>query len=239
MAAMTVVQGIDVSQWQGAWDWEAWRGRIGFAMAKAVEGDAETDPQFAANWAGMLELDRYMPRWAYLFFHPMLDPVAQAAHLVATTRGQGLLAGDNFVLDLEADDGLPPDVVAAAARRCLQEVNRLAPGHRVLVYTFPAFAQAGNCEGLESWYLWLASYGVPAPAAPEPWDRAAFWQYSDQPVDGDRFIGTEDELLEFCRMPGKRLCPTPASTRAGTRPSTAPGRARPAPRGTTSRSAAT
>ena len=204
MTSLTVVQGIDVSQWQGNLDWGAWKGKVGFAMAKATEGDSETDPQFAHNWAGMLALDRRLCRFSYAFFHPAQDPVVQAAHLVATVRGHGLLPGDNFVLDLEVNDGLPPSVVAERARTCLQHVNELAPGHRALVYTMPSFAQAGNCEGLGSWHLWLASYGVPAPVVPAPWDRCVFWQYTDQPVDGDRFMGDEAELLAFARMPGKR-----------------------------------
>lgn len=206
MTSQTVVQGIDVSNWQGALDWPAWRGKIGFAMAKATEGDAITDPEFARNWADMwgMQPDHRFVRFAYSFFHPSLDPVVQAAHLVATVKGRGLKAGDNFVLDLEESDGLPPSAVAAAARECLVHVNELAPGHRVMVYTMPSFAEAGNCAGMDPWHLWLADYGVPAPTAPAPWDRCAFWQYTDQPIDGDRFMGDEAQLLEFCRMPGRR-----------------------------------
>ena len=203
---MTVVQGIDLSSWQGNLNWSAWKGKLGFAMAKAVEGDNFTDPDFARNWAAMLDLqaDRRLCRFAYSFFHPAQDPIVQAAHLVATVRGQGLLPGDNFVCDLEVNDGLPPAVVAQRAAAFCHEVNSLAPGHRVLVYSFPAFVQAGNCAGLSSWFLWLASYGVSAPTAPPPWDRVTFWQYSDQPIDSDRFMGDEAELLAFCRMPASR-----------------------------------
>ena len=203
----TVVQGIDISQWQGAaFDWSAWRGKIGFAMAKAVEGDNFTDPDFGTNWGSMwaLQPDHRLPRFAYSFFHPSQDPIVQAAHLVATVRGHGLLPGDNFVCDLEVNDGLPPAMVARRAAAFCHEVNSLAPGHRVLVYTSPSFAEAGNCAGLNAWRLWLADYGVPAPTAPAPWDRATLWQYTDSPVDGDRFMGPEDELLAFTRMPDKR-----------------------------------
>ena len=204
MTQQTVVQGLDVSNFQGAFDWPAQRGKIGFGMAKATEGTAFTDGQLGHNWDGMWALDRYMPRFAYHFFHPGQDPIAQAAHLVAAVKPHGLLPGDNFVMDLETSDGHPAAVVAGVAKQFLQEVNRLAPGHRALVYTNPSFAQAGNCAGLGSWYLWLASYGVPAPVAPQPWSKATFWQYTDQPIDGDRFMGSHAELLAFCRMPDKR-----------------------------------
>ena len=207
MASQTVVQGIDISNIQGGeFPWQQWRGKIGFGLIKAVEGDGFTDPDFGRNWDSLwcLQADHRLPRFAYSFFHPAQDPVVQAAHLVATVKGHGLLPGDIFVLDLEVTDGLPPHLVAERAKVCLQHVNELAPGHRVLLYTMPSFAQAGNCEGLDPWRLWLADYGVPAPTAPKPWDRCTMWQYSDQPIDGDRFMGTEDELLAFTRMPDCR-----------------------------------
>jgi GH25 family lysozyme M1 (1,4-beta-N-acetylmuramidase) len=207
----TVVQGLDISDWQGAYDWEQWKGRIGFGAAKAAEGDAVTDPDFGHNWNAMWELDRLMPRFAYLYFHAGLDPVVQAAHLVATVRGHGLLPGDNFLFDFEEtepgsgrNDGIPPAVAAARARICLQRINDLAPGHRVLVYLSPSFAAEGNSDGLDPWHLWAADYGVDTPAVPAPWKTWTFWQWTDQPVDRDRFNGTGEQLLEFCRMPAKR-----------------------------------
>lgn len=200
------VQGIDVSNNNGPVDWETWKGKIGFGMVKATEGDAFTDPDYAANWDGLWSLDPYHRtcRFAYSFFHPAQDPVVQAAHLVATVRGRGLEPGDNFVCDLEDNDGLPPTEVAFRAAAFLHEVNELAPGHRVLLYTFPGFAEAGNCYGLGAWFLWLASYDVSQPAVPAPWDRWTFWQTGDQPLDMDVYNGTEAELLAFCRMPAYR-----------------------------------
>ena len=46
----------------------------------------------------------------------------------------------------------------------------------------------------------------PAPTAPAPWSAATlkFWQYTDSPIDGDRFLGTEAELLTFTKMPASR-----------------------------------
>jgi lysozyme len=206
---VTPVTGLDVSQWQGAFDWAAWRGKISFGMAKAAEGDSYTDPEFGRNWEAMWELGRLMPRFAYLFFRAAQDPVVQAAHLVATVKGHGLLPGDNFVLDVEetgpgANDGLTPARCAPLAVECLRKINELAPGHRVLPYMNPSWARAGGSAGMGSWFPWIADYGVRQPDAPPPWTGWTFWQYSDEPVDGDRFNGTEAELLTFCRMPPGR-----------------------------------
>src|ERR1035441_260710 len=72
---MTEPQGIDISNIQGArWPWSAERGKIAFGMVKATEGLDFTDPDFAANWAAMLGLNRTLCRFAYHFFHPNQDP---------------------------------------------------------------------------------------------------------------------------------------------------------------------
>jgi GH25 family lysozyme M1 (1,4-beta-N-acetylmuramidase) len=213
VTALTVVQGIDASQWQGNLNWNAWKGKIGFGMAKATEGDSETDPEFGHHWDSMwfLQADHRLPRWAYHFFRASLDPVVQAAHFVATVKGQGFAPGDNLVVDFEEtisgsgeNDGIPAARCAALAVECLREVTALTPGTRVLSYMNRSWAQAGGSAGMGYWGLWLADYGVPAPIAPAPWDRAIFWQYTDDPIDGDRFMGDEDQLLAFARMPDKR-----------------------------------
>ena len=139
------------------------------------------------------------------------DPVQQAEFLVLTVKRLGLLPGDNFVLDLEAtdartglNDGLPPAEVARRGVRFLHTVNEMAPGHRVMVYTDPAFARAGNCAGMGSWYLWIANYLVSQPEIPQPWDRWAMWQDGDSPIDTDRWSGDLASLLAFTRMPDAR-----------------------------------
>jgi lysozyme len=207
----TEPQGIDVAYPQGPhYNWKQWKGKISFGMCKVTEGLTITDPDFVNNWNGMWELNRMMPRFGYHFFHAADDPAEQAARLVSAVRAHGLLPGDNLVLDLEptrtdgSNDGVAAATVAQRARTCLNHANSLAPGHRVLVYTNPSFAGTGACAGLSPWFLWVAHYGVSAPAVPRPWSTWTFWQYSDTPVDTDRFHGTEAQLLTFTRMPKTR-----------------------------------
>lgn len=163
------VQGIDVSNWQGAFNWTAWNGRIGFGLAKAAEGGSMTDADFGHNWDSMWSMNatHTFPRFAYLFFRAGQDPVVQAAHLVATVKAHGLLPGDHFVLDLEStsqdeqlNDGLTPAQCAPRVVECLHHINSLAPNHRVLPYMNPAWAEAGGSAGMSSWFLWIAHYGV-------------------------------------------------------------------------------
>jgi lysozyme len=200
-------QGIDVAWPQGAhFPWAAEAGKIQFGMCKATEGATLLDPDFAANWNGMWEMDRMMPRFAYHVFDFETSPADQAEFCVTTVKAHGLLPGDNLVLDVS--DGLTfdlaPEVLAARGVAFLHAANALAPGHRVLVYTDVSFAEAGGCAGMGAWFLWVAEYGVSAPRVPAPWTAWTFWQRSDDGLDLDVFTGTREQLLAFTRMPDKR-----------------------------------
>jgi GH25 family lysozyme M1 (1,4-beta-N-acetylmuramidase) len=134
---MSQPQGIDVAYPQGSnYNWRQWRGKISFGMCKATEGLTITDPAFVSNWNAMWELNRLMPRFAYHFFHASDDPAHQAERFVATVKPDGLLPGDNLVLDLEAtgssgsNDGVAASVVAEYARTFMNTANGLAPDHR-------------------------------------------------------------------------------------------------------------
>jgi lysozyme len=209
---MSQPTGIDVAYPQGSYNWNAQRGKISFGMCKVTEGLTITDPDWVHNWNSMWSLTaaHTLPRFAYHFFHASDDPVKQAERFVSTVKAHGLLAGDNLVCDLEAtesngtNDNVAPATTAARARQFLEQLDRLVSGHRVLVYTSPSFAEAGNCAGMSSWALWIANYGVSKPTVPRPWPTWSFWQRGDSPVDTDVFNGTEAQLLSFTGMPRSR-----------------------------------
>jgi GH25 family lysozyme M1 (1,4-beta-N-acetylmuramidase) len=207
--------GIDVSNNNGVFDWSA-HPDLDFAAAKCVEGphDGEPmffDPDFAANWAAMRHsYQNRLVRFAYCFFHPASDPIAQADALTSTVRKHGLQFGDSFWLDLEpypglaTPDGLPPADVAAAARKFCKRVNSNAPKCRCMVYVDRALAEAGCCEGLDPWRLVLAEYGVSRPTVPAPWKTWHIWQKSGTILDRDVYNGDRAALLDFARMPQSR-----------------------------------
>ncbi|NJK52148.1 MAG: hypothetical protein HC936_03745 [Leptolyngbyaceae cyanobacterium SU_3_3] len=62
-----VLEGIDVSVYQGNIDWATVASQgIYYGFAKATEGASTTDPAFAKNWAGMKSVG--LVRGAYHFF---------------------------------------------------------------------------------------------------------------------------------------------------------------------------
>lgn len=201
---MTNAQGLDVSRWNGAFDWRG-HPSIAFAAAKASEHTA-ADPDFAANWADMkTTFDNKIVRIAYCYAHPGDAMAPQADYLVQLVKDHGLQPGDHFALDMEAGQGqATPDNVAvpevrAWARAFSRRVNVAAPEHRCFGY---CSADAGWGWGL--WPAWTADWGVSSPRVASPWTRWWIWQKSADGTDLDEFAGDRGKLLDFCRMPGDR-----------------------------------
>jgi lysozyme len=199
---MSDAQGLDVSRYQGDFDW---RGHpdISFAAAKCYEAGAGEDKQFADNWADMwTTFGGKLVRFAYVYAHPDYSPVIQAETFVQLTRDHGLQLGDHFIMDLETAEGCRPEQVNKWARVFSRRVNDLAPDHRCLSYTNPGFCVNGI--GWGDWPLFIADYGVAEPAVPAPWKAWRFWQKSASGLDLDVFAGDREALLTFARMPADR-----------------------------------
>jgi lysozyme len=198
------VEGIDVSNNNGLINWEQWRGHISFAEIKATEGLTFDDPTFAENWRHAFRLG--IPRFAYHYAHPEEDPAKQAAFFTRVVRTEGMRSADHFVLDLEDNGGNSPMEVSFWAYVFCREINRLNPGKRILVQSFPSFIEAGHCAKLGPWHLWVMDWNVPKPVMPMgPWKNWAFWQYvqgTQGRLDRDRFHGTPLELETFVRSTG-------------------------------------
>jgi lysozyme len=193
-----LLQGIDVSNWQGKVDWAGHaRAGVAFAFAKATEGGDFTDKYFARNWEGMRE--NWIVCGAYHFARPKGDAAEQAHHFLRVLKeAGGLRRGDLVALDLETNDGLRPERVARHARRWCRHVERHA-GIRPIIYTFPAFARGGHCAGLGDHPLWIADPDRPrgSPATPGPWREWTIHQYDHKPLDRNIFLGSRQGLTRL------------------------------------------
>lgn len=203
---MSRAKGIDVSDNQGVFNWAAWRGEIQFAEAKASQGLSEVDSQFYRNWEEMKSMG--LLRFAYHYADPNEDPVMQAHHFTGVVREAGLITGkhyvDQLVIDFETAGALKPVQASFWARTFCTTVNRIMPGHRIIVQTFPAFIEKGNCAGLGPWPLWLMDWNVAAPVMPAgPWRTYSLWQDATGHVDRDVYNGTLGDLTTFCATTGK------------------------------------
>jgi GH25 family lysozyme M1 (1,4-beta-N-acetylmuramidase) len=99
--AVQSAQGEDRSSYQPIGRWTAVNK---FGFTKATEGLDWTDPTFEANWKALKDEGKF--RGAYQFFHPNLDPEAQAVFFLdyVNTHG-GLEPGDMLVIDSEIAAG--------------------------------------------------------------------------------------------------------------------------------------
>jgi GH25 family lysozyme M1 (1,4-beta-N-acetylmuramidase) len=98
--AMTVIQGFDVSHWQGHQDWTRLKKDYGleFAFAKCLQGESSSDSEFTNNWNSMGSAG--IVRGAYLFGDPDSNPNDDADALL--NRVNPSKPDDLLVLDLES-----------------------------------------------------------------------------------------------------------------------------------------
>jgi lysozyme len=197
-AAGTVLQGVDISHYQGTVDWTSAKAAgIAFGFAKATESTNDIDADFATNWAGMKAAG--VIRGAYHFFDSSVDPTSQATYCLATVGT--LEAGDlPIVLDFEDLNGEPEATAVANAVTFLAAVTH-STGKTAILYMSSDFL-SGTYPALEPYTLWVANYGVTSPGLPHEWTTWTFWQNSDTgsvngisgAVDLDEFNGTLAQL---------------------------------------------
>jgi lysozyme len=186
------VQGIDVSQHQGAIDWRTVaRTDIRFAYIKATEGGGHRDSRFDANWRGAARAG--LKRGAYHYFTLCRSGREQAA---------------NFIEAVPVDpDALPPAVDLEHMGPCRRgppvadvagEISRYADdiqihyGARPIFYTTDRF-DAAYLRGRfaserfwvrslftwpgfrrQSWVIWQRDNGARRPGVPAPVDVNSF-----------------------------------------------------------------
>jgi GH25 family lysozyme M1 (1,4-beta-N-acetylmuramidase) len=202
-----VIEGIDVSHWQGDIDWS----QVGaadkrFAFMKASEDTAYVDPTYGLNRARARAAGLVVG--AYHYAQPNAtagDAEAEADHFLDTA---GLAKGDlPPVLDLEEDGGLSDAALTAWVRAYVERIHERT-GVRTVIYASPSFwsSQMGGTD----WFatndyrvVWVAHWTTAASPTVPASDWAGFgwtfWQYTssgsvagiDGRVDLDRFAGSD------------------------------------------------
>lgn len=213
VATVSSAQGKDFSNHNGALITTSLKG-LQFAFFKATEGTGFTDVDFASSWR--LGKQVGIHRGAYHFFHPAIDPVAQAKFFVNTVKAQGLEPGDILAADVEITSGVArrlfnvkhkagsgrndldvapakASLVNSSARRFLDTVKSLVPSSNpIIVYSnLSVGSQLTLCT---AYPLWVAFPSSTAPSNVSPWRHWTFWQWGMTGVDRDAFNGTAADL---------------------------------------------
>lgn len=197
------LQGIDVSHYQGKIDWKAVKGSdVGFAFAKASQGQSVADSRFAENWAGMKAAG--LLRGAYHFYSVGEDPKAQARNFLGKVKFE---PGDlPPMVDIETENpGAESNAGQIADLHTFIAQIKAACGAEPFIYTGPSFWNAHFDDSFSDCPLWVAEYGVSAPKPVSGWSVWTIWQHSQSGtvpgisghVDLDYFNGTSAQLDRF------------------------------------------
>lgn len=236
----TVVEGVDVSDWDGTIDWDqvAASGRA-FAFIKATQGNYDAQSTFAASWSGAKAAG--LLRSPYHFFDATVDGVTQAQYFLSILNAQGGLEPGDLppMLDIEcptssSESGaerscegqgysgwVPPATLAQVAFDWLTTVEQ-ATGRTPIIYSYPDwFESVGFTDPrLAQYALYIASPFACADV-PAPWTTTVFWQYSSKAIvpgiggngstDVDRFLGTQAQLTALATGGGVDAAASDAS----------------------------
>lgn len=209
-----MLEGIDVSEWQGSVNWrEVKNDGIFFAGIKASEGVYGIDPQFWANWhyAGQAGIKRI----AYHFLRPRLSGWAQANHFHKVVHDNGKFGpGDAAMVDVEVTDGQNAAAIMACVEGFVANILRFTHCG-VYIYTGPGFWNpimgAATSHIVYRCPLWCATWG-PEPGLVNGWPNGpSIWQYTHEPglygvngdVDRDKFLGSQQQYNLLATMGGR------------------------------------
>ncbi len=163
-AQASVAQGVDVSSYNLSVNWSQVAGAgISFGYAKATESTNYIDPTFLPNWNGMKAFG--ITRGAYLYWHPSVDPTAQADYFLQRLDAGGFMPTDLApAIDVEIDEGLSAAIIAANLRTTVDAIHG-ALGVWPVIYTSYAFwiDFVGNPTTFTADPLWIAQWTMNPP----------------------------------------------------------------------------
>lgn len=177
---LTGLQGIDISHWQGKFDFTKAKaqGKL-FVIAKADDGEGGTDNQFERNREEAH--DKGMIFGSYHFFHAAQDIDKQVDHYLKVI-GKNLPNEFAPCIDWETTWDDKKISLGSMKPRALEFIKKIekASGRNPIMYASPGWLeQFGSLKDFETYPLWIAHYGVQHPRVPKPWTRYTFWQYSE------------------------------------------------------------
>lgn len=125
---MLIVEGLDVSHWQGVIDWDAVPEKYKWIAMKCSEGGGFKDSRFAQNFEGAKRTGRQVI--AYHFHRGNAGVAFQRANWLEAIGGREI---DGFALDVESRDGVTVQVLRNRVYWSLREAEKLEVP--VIVYT--------------------------------------------------------------------------------------------------------
>ncbi|NEA31806.1 lysozyme [Streptomyces sp. SID13031] len=203
-APAATVEGIDVSSHQGNVDWAGqWNAGKRFAYAKASEGNYYVNPYFGQQYGGSYNVG--MIRGAYHFGTPNDSSGANQANYFVDHGGGWSPDGKTLpgALDIEYNPygatcyGLSQAAMVDWVRDFLNTYKGRTGRDAVIYTNLDWWTQCtGNSGAFNATNpLWVARYNTAPGTLPGGWPYQTIWQYSDSPIDQDRFNGDQSRLV--------------------------------------------
>ena len=187
---MSCLRGIDVSEHQGAIDWERVKPQIDFAMLRVGYGRNHIDRQFVRNAQECTRLG--IPFGGYWFSYALNAEQAKAEADYCIAALTPFKAEYPVAFDFEYDSAkyaakqgvtLTPSLVQSMASAFLLEIE--AAGYFAANYANPDYINRYFGAALQRRFgLWLASWPKGSVNANKPPVGCVMWQWGSSNVDG-------------------------------------------------------
>lgn len=205
----------DVSHWQGPINYHTMllAGAKGLII-KCTQGVSIFDSRFTVNWAGALQ--EGIPRGAYHWYEPEMNPITQAEWFWNHVHELGELP---LWLDVEDSYAIPGDY-ADRLHSCLERLTILS-GAKPGIYTRASYWKVylSKAMGWADFYqLWIAHYKETAgptvclPWTPQSWQLWQFTSHGTGPKYGTTSLNIDlnainGELPEILHVIGAEAMP--------------------------------
>ena len=211
-----LLDGIDVSVWQGEIDFDAVRADgIRVVYIRAGYGLNE-DTYLTQHYEGARQAGLSLGFYHYLTAETAEEAAAQARYFYSLIKD--LDYDCRPVMDYESFRGLPSSQINAVAIAFLEELERLT-GQLPMVYSDSYNASSVFDETLSRYPLWAAEYGPDEPDITTNWTAWTGFQYTDQgQVDGISGDVDRDHFTEGVFLTGEETPDPPTETVYTVRP---------------------
>lgn len=214
-----MIKGLDISHLNDGIDITKLPAQgFGFAWLKATQGLTIIDPVFQSNWNAAKPIrGGNFKIGGYCFFDPRLDGKAQAAYYLAQGFNfslPGVLPPCVDVEDLVVfQDGKINQALTNAANKwvadnwqlALQRLNdflayiKTNTGKDCVIYTYNNYPKEYfHGHGFPNNPMWISSLQATCPNRYDTGKQPEFWQYTyrynNTDLDGDFFMGTQEQL---------------------------------------------
>lgn len=207
----TLYEGIDVSGWQGAIDYEQVKNAgIEIVYMKASEGTSFIDPYFNQNYTNAKANGLKVGFYHYVTARSNEDAILEARFFVSVISGK--TPDCRLAMDFESFGSLSSSEITQIGLTFMQTVQNLS-GKEMVIYSDTSNASYRFGGELTNYPLWVAQYEVNEPTPNGNWDTWVGWQYSDDgQIPGISGYVDRDQFTDGILLNSSSEIPLPDST---------------------------